>query len=82
MLEGGRETKKQRACWKSEIFFWELNSILMKILPFVLICNGCWSHEQKHSIITSTVMIISPFNVVLNGSSSSSGSHFCKECKM
>lgn len=78
MLEECRETKKQRACWKSEIFFWELNCIFMKILPFVLICNGCWSHEQKHCII----MIISPFNVVRNGSSSSGGSHFCKECKM
>ena len=33
-----------------KIFFWELNSILMKILPFVLVCKyGCWSHERKHS---------------------------------
>ena len=40
------ETKKQRPCWRSEIFFWELNSIFMQILPFVLVWKYCcWSHE-------------------------------------
>ena len=47
------ETKKQRPCWRSEISFWELNSIFMQILPFVLVCKYCcWSYERKHCIIT------------------------------
>ena len=45
------QTKEQQPYWRSEIFFWELNSIFMKIIPFVVVCKyGCWSHEQQHSI--------------------------------
>ena len=42
----------RRPCWRSEIFFWELNSIFMKIIPFVLVCKcGYWSRERKHCIV-------------------------------
>ena len=47
----GRLVANLRPCLRSEIFFWELNSIFMKIIPFVLVCKyGCWSHKWKHSL--------------------------------
>ena len=50
MLE--EETKKRRPCWRTEIFFWGLNSIFMQILPFASLCKyGFWSHERTHSIV-------------------------------
>ena len=49
MLE--ESTKKRWASWRSEIFFWELNSIFMQIPPFVSLCiYGLWSQERTHSI--------------------------------
>ena len=44
---------KRRPCWRSEIFFWGLNSIFMQIPPFVSLCKyGFWSQERTHSICT------------------------------
>ena len=44
---GTRLTKKRPPCWRSKIFFWELNSIFMQIPPFVSLCKyGFWSHER------------------------------------
>ena len=44
--------KSRRPSWRSEIFFWGLNSIFMQILPFVSLCKyGSWSHERTHSIV-------------------------------
>ena len=41
----------RRPCWRSEIFFWGLNSIFMQIPPFVWLCKyGFWSHERTHTI--------------------------------
>ena len=49
MLE--EKTKIRRPSWRSEVFFWGLNSIFMQFPPFVLLCKyGFWSHERTHSI--------------------------------
>ena len=51
MLE--EQTKKRQPSWKSEIFFWGINSIFMQITPFVSLCKyGSWSHERTHSYQT------------------------------
>ena len=50
MLE--KATKKRRPSWRSEIFFWWLNSIFMQIPPYVSLCkHGFWSHDRTHSIV-------------------------------
>ena len=49
MLE--EQAKKRRPFWRSEIFFWGLNSIFVRLPPSVLLCKyGFWSHERTHSI--------------------------------
>ena len=46
------KTIKRRPCWCTKQILWELNSFLMKTLPFVLInLHRCWSREWKRSII-------------------------------
>ena len=45
------ERKKQLpSCWRSEIFFWELNSIFMTILPFVLVCKYGTEIVSEHTL--------------------------------
>ena len=62
----------RRPCWRSEIFFWGLNSIFMQITPFVSLCKyGFWLHERTHSIVVVifVFMVMSKFSVNYNDKS-------------
>ena len=51
-----------RPCWRSEIFFWWLNSIFMQIPPYVSLCkHGFWSHDRTHSIVRLIFPIVPLF---------------------